>query len=43
LKLDDLLMTAVDESTEDGRQQMPGLEQERHIRCRKSPVSGADR
>ena len=43
LELDDLLLPLVDHATEHGEQDVPGREQERHIRRRNPPVSGAKR
>ena len=43
LECDDLLLTLIDHATEGSEQDVPGLEQEGHVRRRKSPVSGADR
>jgi len=43
LELNDLLLTLVHHATEDGEQHVPRLEQERHVRRRKSPVSDADK
>ena len=43
LELDDLLLPGVEQATEYGEQDVPGREQERHIRRRIPPVSDAER
>ena len=40
LELDDLLLPMVHEAAEAGEHQMPGLEQERHVRRRRVKSSG---
>ena len=42
LELNDLLLPLVHHATEHGEQHVPRLEQERHVRRRKPPVSDAD-
>jgi hypothetical protein len=42
LEFDDLLLTLIHHATECSKQDVPWLEQEGHVRRRKSPVSGAD-
>jgi hypothetical protein len=42
LELNDLLLTLVHEAAERSQHVVPQLEQERHVRRRKSPVSDAD-
>ena len=43
LELDDLLLPVVHEAAEAGQQDVPRLDQERHVRRRNWPVSGAER
>jgi hypothetical protein len=42
LELDDRLLTLIDHATQCSEQNVPRLEQDGHVRRRKSPVSGAD-
>ena len=42
LELDDLLLPLAHQAAEAGQQNVPGLEDERHVRRRKSSVSAAD-
>ena len=42
LEFDDLLLPLVDETTEGSQQDVPWLEQKRHVWRRNRPVSGAD-
>ena len=42
LELDDLLLPLIDHATECSKQDVPWLEDERHVRRRKSSVSAAD-
>ena len=42
LKLNDLLLTLVHKAAEGRQQDVPGLEDKGHVRCRKWAVSGVD-
>jgi hypothetical protein len=43
LELDDLLLPLIDHAAECREQNVPWLEQEGHVQCRKSTVCAADR